>query len=516
MDVPVAQPSPSWSRSDAWWLLLLTVLGLGLRLSRLGNQSLWIDEGMSLGWIQEIERSGPGVVLKDIHGPLHALALYAVSRVSTSEWWLRLPSVVAATLAIPALAQVGRRLWGRKVGLTAAALCVVSPFALYYAQEVRNYAFTFLFASVMTLAALDFARRPGVFTSARFVFAEILAIASNLNGLFFALGLQIWLLGPLRRSRHGVRLWVAAQVLLAGCLLPYALEVRQQVRPERLVGVQTPIDAGAPLRGETTLHPLSLPYAGYAFAVGYSLGPTLAELRRDPSSAASPRDWPILGLALFGFGLPLLTGMTRRASWPAAMVLALPSLVVVGMTLWLAAANVKPFNVRYLSVLQPAYLLVVAQGIWLLRRRLRLLVLATIAVGSLWSCFNYLFVPRYGRDDTRGVVEYLQQHAAPEDLVLQINLGFTLRYYDRLSQEILLAAPGSGSSPEAAERYLDGIVPGHSTLWYLECRPEGLDPRGYLRNACLGRAVATETRDFVGIRVYRFDLAPPEAHSEGS
>jgi len=143
-------------------------------------------------------------------------------------------------------------------------------------------------------------------------------------------------------------------------------------------------------------------------------------------------------------------------------------------------------------------------------------VVTALAVASLWSCFNYLFVPRYGRDDTRGVVEYLLETASPDDLVLQINLGFSLNYYDHLPQDVLLPVPGSTSSPEAAQQYLDQILRGRSTLWYLECRPEGFDPQGYLRQACEARAATTATRDFVGIRVYRFDLAASEAQPEGS
>ena len=135
-----------------------------------------------------------------------------------------------------------------------------------------------------------------------------------------------------------------------------------------------------------------------------------------------------------------------------------------------------------------------------------LLPLCAAVLVSLWSSFNYLFVPRYGRDDTRGVVEYLRAHAGPEDLVLHINLGFSLNYYDRLTQVVRLAEPGTGDSPEAAHRYLDRILEGSPVLWYLECRPEKLDAHGYLRQACAERATAASTLQFVGIRVHRFQL----------
>ncbi|HZM17312.1 MAG TPA: glycosyltransferase family 39 protein [Candidatus Krumholzibacteria bacterium] len=496
-------------RGTCRWLGALTVLALCLRLFRLGAQSIWIDEGMSLGWIGEIEARGWRTVLQDIHGPLHALAIYAASRISSAEWCLRLPSALAGSLAVPALAALVRRLWGERVALLAAVLATFSPFGLYYSQEVRNYAFTLLFASLMLLAALDCAQRPRPLAAGRLVLVELLGILSNLNGLFLAGGVQVWLFLVWRRSRRALVVWAASQVLLGVLLLPYFLQVQKQVRAERLVGVEAGIGESEPLRGDTTLHPMGLPYTAYTFAAGYSLGPTLEELRRDPGAALAWRHLPALALVLAGFGVPFVVGLLKRASWPAAWLLVVPSLAVAACTLWLAALNIKPFNPRYLSVLQPAFLALVAQGIWSLPRRGRI-VIATIAlVGSLWSCGNYLFVPRYGRDDTRGVVEYLLAHAGAKDLVLHINLGFSLRYYDRLPQQIRLAEPGSGDSPEAARRYLDRIVGDAPVLWYLECRPEKLDPAGHLRQACGERAYSSSTRSFVGIQVHRFQLEPP-------
>ncbi len=499
----VTIPRLDIARDYRRWLGLVTVLALVLRLFRLGAQSLWIDEGMSFAWIDEIDSLGPRALLQNIHGPLHALAIYAMSRISTSEWWLRLPSAVAGTLAVPALAAVVRRLWGGHVALLAAVLAAVSPFGLYYAQEVRNYAFTLLFASVVTLAVLDFARQPHFRAAWRLVAAELLAILSNLNGLFFVVGLQAWLVPALRRDRRALGCLALCQLLLVVLLSPYAIEVQRQVRVERMMGVEAAVGESTPLRGETTLHPMSLPYAAYAFAAGYSLGPTLEELRQRPRAATDWRYLPALLLVCCGFGVALVVALARH--WARVLPLVVPSLVVSGITLWLAAANIKPFNARYLSVLQPGFLGLVALGLLSLHRRWRAFATSAALVASLWSSANYLFVPRYGRDDTRGVVEHLRARAGPRDLILHINLGFSLAYYAQLSQEIRLADPGSGDSHASARRYLDHIRGDAPVLWYLECRPEKLDPDGHLRRACAEGAGTTSTWQFTGIRVYRFD-----------
>ena len=488
---------------------LLAVAGLVLRFTRLGAQSLWIDEVLSYGWIDGIRRNGFGSLLHDIHGPLHALAIYAISSVSTSEWWLRVPSAVAGTLAIPALALLGRSLWNAAAGLAAAALLAVSPFALYYSQECRNYAFTFLFASLVAWAALAYVRRPRARSAIAVGAAELAAIASNLNALFFIVGLGIWGIVGLRARRRALGGWIALHVAVGLVLVPYGWEITHQVRPERLVGVETDFGQDEPLRGATTLHPMAVPYTAYAFAAGYSLGPTLEELRADPRAATEPRHWPALVLVALGFGVPFVVGLARLRGTPGAWLLLAPALSTVGFTVWLAATNMKPYNVRYLSVLLPAFLLVVSLGLRRMPRRWAFACTAAAVAASLWSCANALFVPRYGRDDVRGAVRYVADHAGPEDAVLQISLTGPMRYYyNTLGARPVHPTAGAVASVEAAQAWLDEALGGAPVAWYLECRPQTLDPRGVLPRALGERAREAQSTPFVGIRVHRFVLRP--------
>lgn len=488
-------------------ILLFTVLGLALRLTRLGAQSIWADEGMTIAWIAEIEARGWRSLLDNIHGPLHTACVFLTSRVSMQEAWLRLPSVLAGTLAIPAFAELGRRLWGARVGATAAALLALSPFALYYSQEVRNYSFTLLFAPLALAAAWSLAQRPGWRAGVALAAFELGAILSNLNGVFLVLGLNLWLVVALARQRRAWAAWLLPHVVLLALLAPYGARAYRQVRPERLVGAETALDEPAPLRGQTTLHPMSLPYTAYAFAAGYSLGATLEELRGAPAAAAERRHWPALAAVALGFGVPLLAGLVGRGAWPTSAPLVFVIVTVAGFTVWLAASNIKPFNVRYVSVLLPAYLVLAARGLWTLPRAWRLACATLMLLVSVWSCANYLFVARYGRDDARGALHYVMTHARPDELVVHINLGYPLLYYDVLPQRVKHAEPSSGRSLEAARDYVGRIRETETSLWFLESRSEQLDPNGYLRQACEERAVRSVTQVFVGIRVHHFDFA---------
>jgi hypothetical protein len=384
-------------------------------------------------------------------------------------------------------------------------LLCLSPFALYYSQECRGYSFTILFAIAALGAAHAMLRRPAWRHAAVLATAEMASILSNLNGLFFAIGLGAWGLWALRRDRRGLGLWIAAHAVAAACLLPYAWEVTHQVRPERLVGVETGFGSETPLRGRTTLHALAVPYTAFAFAAGYSLGPTLAELRNEARSAAAPRHWPALALLVIGFGVPFVLGFVRRRRDCGLLIV--PALVVIGFTVWLAATNMKPYNVRYLSVTLPAFLLLVALGFVELRQRWRWIAAGAAFVASVWSCANYLFVPRYGRDDVRGAVAYVASRARPDDAVLQLSLtAMVEEYYTQLSPPPVHPPGAAATDPAAAREFVRGLAGPSGVLWYLECRPEALDPNGVLRQTLYDLAPGPEIVDFIGVRVYRFSM----------
>jgi uncharacterized membrane protein len=142
-------------------LIAISIGGTLLRFVRLGSQSLWIDEVLSYGWIAEINTCGFRSLLHDIHGPIQAIAIWLTSHVSTSEWWLRLPSAIAGALAIPAIGLLGRSLWGPGVGLLAAALLAYRH-SRSITRKVSRLRFRHLFAVLTTWAALAWWRRPRI------------------------------------------------------------------------------------------------------------------------------------------------------------------------------------------------------------------------------------------------------------------------------------------------------------------------------------------------------------------
>jgi uncharacterized membrane protein len=226
------------------WLVLtlLSLLALGLRLIRLTYQPLWWDEGWSLYFATTGVRNMLELTAVDIHPPLYYLLLHFWIRVSgPGVISVRLLSVLIGTATIPLLYAAGRRLSGHRGGLLAAFLLAISPFHIYYSQEVRMYGLVTLFG----VAALFFATqwdaregRPGLKPWIGYVLAATAALYTAYYAAFLLLALNLYVLIRWLRPRtesaqraepapvagrplRGLAAWLGGQLTVFLLFLPW-------------------------------------------------------------------------------------------------------------------------------------------------------------------------------------------------------------------------------------------------------------------------------------------------------
>ena len=72
----------------------------------------------------------------------------------TSEWALRAPSVLGATIAAGLIVVLGRRLFDRWVALASGLLFAASPFVVKWSQQARSYTLLLALSLVATLALM--------------------------------------------------------------------------------------------------------------------------------------------------------------------------------------------------------------------------------------------------------------------------------------------------------------------------------------------------------------------------
>ncbi|MHB1319809.1 MAG: glycosyltransferase family 39 protein, partial [Anaerolineae bacterium] len=139
----------------------LALLGLILRLYRLGIQELRGDEALSylmaLGSPREIVASL--LAVGDPHSPLHYLLLHAtIAAAGVSEFAMRLPSALLGVLAIPVAWGIGRFSGGARRGLLLATLAAVGQPLVWIGQDLRSqYVLAVLFYGLATLILLRLA-----------------------------------------------------------------------------------------------------------------------------------------------------------------------------------------------------------------------------------------------------------------------------------------------------------------------------------------------------------------------
>src|SRR5512136_1287988 len=127
----------AWHERGVWLIILG---GFALRLYRLGAQSLWYDETVSAYLASQSIPDLIAHTAHDIHPPAYYLLLHLWTRLAgRSEFALAFFSLAFGLLLIPLCYALARRLIGRPAAVWSALLVAISPYNLWYSQEVRMY-----------------------------------------------------------------------------------------------------------------------------------------------------------------------------------------------------------------------------------------------------------------------------------------------------------------------------------------------------------------------------------------
>ncbi len=378
---------------------LLLLAGAGLRVWQYAaNPALWLDELAAAHNV--ITRPLPGLLTEALSdGQIAPPGFLLITRAlvvvfGSSEYALRLFSLLCSLAALLFLARVARRVLAPTGALVAVALFSLSAGVAVFAADAKQYPCDVLVVLVLTDLALG------------------------------------WLEAPVRRRR--------VALAAGGALLVWFSQPAVFV----LAGVGAALLLAGPPKERRALVPTLLLWAAMAaLSVAYArarMSPGLASFMnwfwRDgfmPWPPHSVQDvlWPFTAMAdvfdqVLDFPWPTLylalalTGVASllRRSRAEALVLLLP----VGLTLAAAIAHAFPFRVRVVLFVVPTLLLLVAEGAWrlgtLLRPRMleRLVPLAAVLPPLVMLARN---PPVWRLDDARPVFAELQRQRQPGDVV---------------------------------------------------------------------------------------------------
>jgi uncharacterized membrane protein len=498
------------------FILVLVVLAGALRFIHLGSQSIWVDEMLTIG--QSTPKEGYSIwqlLAHNIHGPLHSLVVYLFRLAHDGDAWLRVPSAVAGVAAVPVFYRWALRYLERIPARFAAVLLAVHPLHIHYSQEVRNYAFVFLFGLLACVAFERLGNRYGPRRTAAYILAVAASALSNFTAAFlFAVHTAIYFFRA-GMSGASVRRWAVIAVAVVVLISPWVYRIYTYIDVSRLVTPVVPgqLDSTERLRGETTVSWTALPYAAYSFSVGFTLGPSLRELHHEPTmSAVLRRHWPTVAWTAVLFGSLFMAGVgalrrDRRRWGELGLYLTVP----VFLTLLLNWQNAKAFNVRYVLLALPAYLCFIAAGVSACAQRWRMIAAQACVLTMLLSLGHYYYDGRYEKEDVRSAIRYVEGRMESDGMdacVFAPTVFNVARRYRSGGEGVYHVFARPWLPKPRVDAQLAPMFEACDSLWYVRARPWVDDYDGHVSRSLESRYQVAEQARFDGVEVLLMTRRP--------
>ena len=516
----------------------ILLCAFALRFYRLGVSSLWYDETVSTFLARQdlidLTRHTAG----DIHPPLYYYLLHFwIQFAGSSEFAFAFVSLAFDIILIALVYRVAREWLNANVALIAAFLVAISPYNLWYSQEVRMYTMgatlglTSVYFFVRLLCRQSTVDSRQKFLPRDFIAYAIVSALGMYTLYYFAFLLVfenlvalVWLIRNSKfaiqnfKSQFGIWdlgfwIWFCSQLAIVALYLPWlGVAFRQATDP--------PVP---PWRSFTSL-PQVLIESFSALTLGQSVDPMIVS--------------PILLIAASVIVIALWRG-GQRSTIGGLFLLGytfVPLFVIYSLSLW------KPlYHVRYVFTYSPAFYILLALGLHRIAnskfRIAKYAVLFTVYCSlftfSAYSANNFWFDSKYAKDDLRGALNYVAEHWRPGDAIL-INAGYTYTAFDYYYRQpiawrgrladytprdattgaVVLQTGSIGgaqnlgwgnpesdfyaTTADATRAALDRVFATHARVWQVRLYDTVVDPDGVIRDYLAQNARIIDDQGFAG------------------
>ena len=413
--------------ASRYWIGSILLLGALLRLVGLGSSSLWYDEGASLylgEYLTEFTAFFDPTqnIEPPANGLLTGLWSSLVSQVSSTgvssachDFLLRLLPCLFGIVNCFLVYRLTRRLYVSPwTARCAALLFAVSPFQIYYAQELRIYSETITLALLSVTFMVDALRRDRVGDWAGYVGSLAVLMYSHFFSMWIVFTLNVAFVAMSWKYGNRLWRWTAANAILMVLIAP-ALYMAFTFHAATQ-------DLSIPWYPNPTWKTGLL--TAKAFFAGYS-----------------PTAWAYWPLALGGLGL-WLWGITRwrGATAETNLVICLTWIPIVGCVWVWGRADFSFYEHRLFIFSGVAMLIGVARGITCLGRPGigALVALLLCMMPALSDHYRHRIHPTiehrlgvFDKVDFRFVARILEDQWQPGDRLVYANLfsAYPMRHY---------------------------------------------------------------------------------------
>jgi mannosyltransferase len=494
------------AKQGRWAFWFLVFLGFGIRVYGLEFHSLWLDEAVSvyLASFPPLEIVRQGVTLQEPNPPLYHLALSLWMRIfGSSAGSVRLLSVFAGCLYLPAIHLLGRRLLSRRAAFLASLLAALNPFLVWYSQEARMYALVAML-SVWSLycfvRALD---TPRWYWWTAYVGVTVASLYTHFYAVLLLPAEFIFLLLYARAHRAALRRGVLAWALSLLSFAPWLWRAWE----------------------------LSATTPSWRPALG--LSSMLVECLEAFTMRSVPLQGAIRVTALVALGILFLAGLLlprvpqgglrrwkwSRGEWRPNVLLALTILLPL-MSAYVLSFRQQIFTVYYLIVIVAPFLLTLASAVdrAASSRRAVGLVSLLVVVGlcSYGLCHNWSLDSR--KEEWRAAARYVAEHERQGDAIL-CHIDYTrlpFGYYYRGDAPVFAPFGGPVGDTAQVSSTLEGLAD-YTTVWLVQSHAEWADPSRAVEAWLAGRFPEVTAQYPPGVEVkgfaarYRMEELPPTA-----
>ena len=473
------------------WILGLATL---VRAVSLNSQGLWRDEVDQWRFaLQSWSDMVQNFIRAGWNGPLYSPMLRIwIALTGDSTYAMRYFSLLWGVLSVALMYTLARRMTGRKAAMWSALLMTLSPYMVWYAQEIKMYTWVPMLV-LLALYALDRAcEQPRWGWWVTVLVATSLAVYSHILAALLIPVEFVWFWLHPRRHPEARRGGLLVLLLLT---VPYLPAMRWQAR--------------LLLQERETGYP------------SYTLGQMAMTLLNGWSSGICQGGLLSGWFAIFGtlfFGALALVGVGWLAVWKragelGALVtwLALPLLI-----LWLVSLRGSIFTDRYLIWSAPAFYFLAGIGMATLQKLIHWLILLLLAVVmvlngvALYDQAVYPVKPQFAP-----ATRYVQAHRGPDELLLfQIPYNhYVMDYYDEGVMDPWAEAPYTnwkrpGGGYQVDEAYVGEemrrIVEERPGVWLVYSEAALWDERELVRRWLNTHYALTEEQHFQGVDLYHY------------
>lgn len=454
--------------------IVFLVLGIafGLRVVDI-NQSFWLDESVqamtSLGSFKNLFLELRG----DFHPPLYHIFMWLWARIfDNGEVAMRLPSVVFGSLTCAIAYKIALFIRENSKNknlkyfpIIALVFMATAPFHIYYSQEARNYAATCFLASLSTLFFLPLfnSQKRSKKDLVKYTLATIFFLYINYFAIFIVLAQNIAIILKTRFSFKKLKIWIFSQVILLVLFSPAFLLLYKQL----LLG-----------RGATA----SLPEWGRLVNASFikALPLTFAKFSIGRITIFNKKLYGALIIFLFSvYSTIFLKSFFKERKDFFKKLIAVVFLwlfipIVLAFLTSFFIPNFQPF--RLLLVL-PAFYIILAFGICLFSKKIKIVLIVLILAVNLISTFAYFSCPYFKREDWRGLTNYIEKRQ--EDLVVVFpsnTSDWPFRYYSSGKEKPLSTSCGfSQITDKSAEELILKIE--EKEIYYIRYLIPMFDPQ---------------------------------------